>query len=173
MVDRMRLVLVLAALLAAGPARSAQGISVSVEELARSSDAVVRGRVTAARSAWSEDGLRILTTYDVRQDAVLRGRAPRVARVVVPGGVVGRTGQRVDAAPTLGTGEDVILFLRRAGDDAFVVNGLAQGKYSVAGPVARPDLSQFTFVGSSVRAGERRSETMPLEELERRVRSTR
>jgi hypothetical protein len=43
----------------------------------------------------------------------------------------------------------------------------------VVGSVARPDLSNLTFTRTSVRAGERRSEQMPLFELERRVRSTR
>ncbi len=169
----MRPLLVLAALLAAGPARSATAVSVSVEELARSSDAVVRGRVTAARAQRSEDGLRIFTTYDVQPQAVLRGRVPGVVRVVVPGGVVGRIAQVTDAAPILAPGEEVVVFLRRAGPDAFGVTGLAQGKFSVEGPVARPDLSRLTFVTTSAPAGERRSEEMPLAELERRVRSTR
>ncbi len=173
MADLMRHVLALAALLAAGPARPAQAIAVSVEQLARSSDAVVRGRVTGARSAWSEDKLRISTTYEIRAELVLRGKAPATIQVVVPGGVVGRIGQRNDAAPSLAVGEDVVVFLRRAGADAYHVAELAQGKFSVVGKVARPDLSRFTFVATSARAGERRSEEMPLVELERRVRSAR
>jgi len=173
MIDLMRRLIVLAALVAAGPARSAEAVSASVEELARESDAVVRGRVSSADSRWSDDGRRISTTYEVRRAAVLRGKAPAVVRVVVPGGVVGRIGQRLDAAPSLAPGEDVIVFLRRSGPEAFVVTGLAQGKFSISGATARPDLSRFTFVGSSARAGERRSEEMPLAELERRVRSTR
>ncbi len=169
----MRLLLALAAILAAGPARSAQAVSVSVEELARTSDAVVRGKVAGGQARWSDDHLRISTTWEVRSQAVLRGRAPGVVRVVVPGGVVGRIAQRNDAAPSLAPGEEVVLFLRRAGPDAFYVSELAQGKFSVRGAVAAPDLSRFSFVGSSARAGERRSEEMPLRELERRVRSAR
>lgn len=169
----MRLLLVVAALFAVTPALAAQAVAVSVEELARTSDAVVRGRVTTARAQKTADGRRIFTTYEVRPAAVLRGKAPKVARVVVPGGVVGTMGQRVDAAPNLGTGEDVVVFLKRAGNDEFTVTGMAQGKFSVVGRVARPDLSNLTFVKMSVGAGERRVEEMPLSELERRVRSTR
>jgi hypothetical protein len=165
----VRLVVAAAALLAAAPVRAAQAYAVSVEELARTSDAVVRGRVTAARAERSRDGLRIFTTFELRTGAVLRGKAPQIARVLVPGGAVGRVAQRVDAAPSLAVGEDVVLFLRRAGPDAFRVAGLAQGKFSVAGEVARPDLSRLTFVRVSVAAGDRRSEEMPLAELERRV----
>lgn len=169
----MRALVLAAALLSASPALGAQAVAVSVEELARASDAVVRGRVTTSRAQRTDDGLRVFTTYEVRTIAVLRGRAPAVTRVVVPGGVVGRFGQRVDAAPAIAPGEEVVLFLRHAGPAAFRVTGLAQGKFSVAGPVARPDLSNLTFTRTSVRAGERRSEQMPLSELERRVRSTR
>src|SRR5690242_11069224 len=111
----MRILVVLAALLSAVPARGAQAVAVSVEELARASDAVVRGRVTSFRAQRTDDGLRVFTTYEIRTSAVLRGRAPGVARVVVPGGIVGRFGQRVDAAPALASQEEVVLFLRRAG----------------------------------------------------------
>jgi hypothetical protein len=141
--------------------------------LARSSDAVIRGRVTGARAQQTEDGLRIYTTFQVRTLAVLRGRAAPLARVVVPGGVVGRLGQRVDGAPALAQGEEAVLFLRCAGPDAFGVTGLAQGKFSVVGRLARPDLSRLEFIRTAVSAGERRSEEMPLMELERRVRSIR
>jgi hypothetical protein len=169
----MRVFLATAALLAAAPALGAQAYAVSVEELARSSAAVLRGRVGNARTLRSEDGLRLFTSYAVRTSAVWRGQASSVARVVIPGGVDGRIGQRVDAAPALARGEDVILFLQRSGSDSFVVTGLAQGKFAVVAAAARPDLSQLSFVRTGVRAGERRAEEMPVAELERRVRSTR
>jgi hypothetical protein len=169
----MRLLFAAAALAAATPALAAQAVAVSVEQLARTSETVVRGRVVAGRSWASEDGRRIFTTYEVRTRTVLRGRAPSTARVVVPGGVVGRLGERVDAAPTLARGEELILFLRRDPTDGFAVAGLAQGKFSVQGAVARPDLSHLIFVRSAVGDGERRIEEMPLAELERRVRSVR
>jgi hypothetical protein len=171
----MRPSLALAAVLAVAPclARAAQAYTVSVEHLARSSDAVVRGQVEGSRSFRSEDRLRVYTEYLVRARTVLRGRAPALARVVVPGGIEGNLGQRVDGAPTLARGEELVVFLRREDRDTFSVTALAQGKFSVVGAVARPDLSKFTFVQSSIPPGERRSEEMPVAELERRVRSTR
>lgn len=170
----MRLCLIAALGLAiAARAWAAQAIAVSVEELARSSDAVVRGKVESARPFRSADGLRIFTAYEVRARAVLRGKAPAVARVVVPGGVEGKIGQVVDAAPTFAPGEELVVFLRRSPDGAFVVSELAQGKFAVSGGVARPDLSRLAFVGSQVRAGERRVEEMPVVELEQRVKGAR
>jgi hypothetical protein len=85
---------------------------------------------------------------------------------------VGRIGQRVEGAPEFSRGEDVVVFLRRGESDAYRVTGLAQGKFTVRGPTARPDLSGVAFVRSEVRAGQRGSEEMPLAELERRVRGT-
>jgi hypothetical protein len=169
----VRFTLVAALLLAAAPAFAAQAYAVSVEELARSSDAVVRGKVAGVRSWRTEDGRRVFTTYDVRTTAVLRGRAPSVARVTVAGGVAGGLDQRVDAAPALAPGEELVVFLRAEPGHGFTVTGLAQGKFSVAGKVARPDLSQLSFVRTTVPAGERRAEEMPLVELVHRVRSTR
>jgi len=134
---------------------------------------VIRGQVEGSRSFRSEDRLRVYTEYLVRARTVLRGRAPALARVVVPGGIEGNLGQRVDGAPSLARGEELVVFLRREDRDTFSVTALAQGKFSVVGAVARPDLSRFTFVQSSIPPGERRSEEMPVAELERRVRSTR
>jgi hypothetical protein len=155
------------------PAVAAQALAVSVEELARQSDAVVRGRVVDVRAKLTPDGARIYTVVELRRAAVLRGRAPATARAMVPGGVVGRLGQRVEGAPSFTRGEEVVVFLERAGPDAFRVTGLAQGKFTVVGRAARPDLSHLQFVQTSIAAGERRVEEMPLAELERRVRSTR
>lgn len=169
----MRKLLAVALLVAATKAVAAQAVAVSVEELARTSDAVVRGKVAGAKAKWSDDHRRISTTFELTRVAVLRGRAPARPRVVVPGGEIGRVGQRVDAAPSLKVGEEVVLFLQRDRRGSFRVNGLAQGKFSVSGGLARPDLSNLVFEQSSVSAGERRVAEMPLAELERRVRSVR
>src|SRR5690349_12200304 len=154
----MRILLAVALLVAARPALAAQAVAVSIEELARTSDAVVRGKVVDATARWNDERLRIFTIVELERTAVLRGRAPFRVRVAVPGGVVGRVGQRVDGAPVFARGEEVVLFLRRSAGDAFGVNGLAQGKFTVTGAVVRPDLSHLTFLQTSVPAGERRAE---------------
>jgi hypothetical protein len=154
------------------PVRSAAAVAVrtSVEELARSSAAVVRGKVERKRSYWA--GPRIHTEVEVRSSEVWRGDAPPVVKVTVPGGVVGDIGQRVDAAPSFRAGEEVVVFLSStAGRHA--VNGLMQGKFSVDGAVARPALGDATLLPRSLRAGERAVEEMSLAELERRVKEAR
>lgn len=166
----MRRLLLLAALAACVPALAAQAVSTSVEALARGADLVVRARVARTSARWSAG--RIFTFVELARAAALRGRLPAGTLTVhVPGGAVGRVGQRVDGAPRLAAGDEVILFLARAEGGSHRVVGLAQGAFLVEGGTARPDLSQLELLASSVRQGERRAEAMPLAELERRVRS--
>jgi hypothetical protein len=143
----------------------------SVEALARSSDLVVRGLVERSTARWSDDGRRIFTFVEVRPTSSWKGRAPASVTVLVPGGVVGRIGQRVDGSPALEDGEEVVLFLRQGEAATWRVQGLAQGKFRVEGLAARPDLSSTVVLpGPPPGPGERRAEAMELEELERRVR---
>lgn len=170
----MRTYLVVAAALAVAPAaRAAQAVPVSVEDLALHSDLVVEGEVVDVRSAWSADGLRILTTAEIHPSAAWVGEARGRVKVVVPGGVVGDVGQRVDGAPSFAKGEAVVVFLRAAEAGAYRVTGLAQGKFRVEGAQARPDLSRVQLLAAPLRAGHRASGPMPVDELRRRVGSAR
>jgi len=167
-----RVLLLGLALLAAPPAAATTAFPASVEELARGSDAVVRG-VVVGRITRPADGGRLLYTFvEVRAAAVWRGEAPATVTVRVPGGTQGRMGQRVAGAPVLRPGEEVVLFLRRAGR-VHQVTGLALGKFAVAGARARPDLRGLHLLDRTLPAGERAAEEMPLAELEARVRGAR
>jgi len=167
----MRNLILLAALLGAAPALGAEAVALSVEGLARSSDAVVRGQVRKTTPTLSADGRRIFTLVDVEVASTWRGQAAATVRVIVPGGIMGAIGQRVDGAPSFAEGEEVVVFLNRAEAGGHRVAGLAQGKFSVAGTSAAPDLTHTRFVDRQVKAGERAAEPMPVAELERRVRS--
>jgi hypothetical protein len=164
--------LVLVAL--AAPALAALAIPASVEGLARSSDAVVRGTVVSARARWTADRLRIVTTAELQVVQAWRGAPPARLEVQVPGGVVGDLGQRVDGLATFAPGEEVVAFLVRPGGvGPWRVAGGAQGKFTVTEGRARPDLARTVFVEAPLAPGERRAEEMPLPELERRVRAAR
>jgi len=171
---RTRPLAALLLLLLAGPAHAALALSTSVEDLARDADAVVRGKVVRTTARWSSDGRRILTYAEVETSSVWRGSAPARVTVVTRGGVVGDIGQRVDGLATFSEGEEVVLFLGKAGDSAFRVRGGSQGKFTVSGDRAGPDLSGVGLApGKALVAGERRAEAMPVAELERRVRGAR
>lgn len=155
----------------AAPAAAATFVAPSVEEMARSSDAVVRGRVLDTASRAAADG-RIVTEVEVLVDGAWKGAPAATVRFVVPGGRVGRLAMRVDAAPTFAVGEDVVVFLSRAGQ-GWRVNGRALGKYRVEGAEARPSLQGARVLDRPLAAGERQVGAMPLAELERRVRAAR
>jgi hypothetical protein len=167
----MRKSLLIAAVLVATPALGAEASAISVEALARTSDAVVRGQVRKITPTLSEDGKRVFTLVDVDVSSTWRGLKLASVQVIVPGGVVSGLGQRVEGAPDFAGGEEVVVFLHRAEAGGYRVAGLAQGKFSVAGMNATPDVSQLHFLAQAVPAGERRAEGMTIGELEQRVRS--
>ncbi len=163
----------LGGVLLAGVAAAAVGRPATVEQLAREADAVVRGRVAGMASGWAADGRHVVTRVTLRVSKVLRGAAGGEVVLEVAGGVAGGFGQRVDAAPVFEPGEEAVVFLRRVAGGRWLVHGMAQGKFRVAGGEATPDLADWAFVPEALPAGERRAEAMPIEELERRVRAAR
>jgi len=167
-----RVALALAVVLFAKPAVASTAVAASVEELARSSDAVVRGLVVGQQSRRTRDGLRIHTYVDVEVQDTWRGRAPPRLTVRVPGGVVDGIGQRVHGVAAFADGAEVVLFLKVSGS-IYLVSGLAQGKFEVDGAIARHDRRGLALVKGTIPQGERLAEEMALSELERRVRGTR
>jgi hypothetical protein len=161
----------LAAALSVAPARAAVAAPVTVEQLARASEAVVRGRVASVTARWV--GKRIYSFVELEVAETWRGSAPARLTVLTPGGVVGKLGQRTDGAAVFASGEEVVAFLGRAEGGHHGVTGLAQGKFAVHAGSARPDLSHTRFVAATVPEGERRAEEMPVDELRRRVRAAR
>jgi hypothetical protein len=169
-VPRPTTALLLASLLAGVP-RSAPAstfLETSVEETARTSQAVVRGVVERTRSRWA--GSRIVTEVTVRVTGAWKGQAGDRLILLVPGGTVGDLAQTVDAAPTFEDGEEVVVFAGRRGR-TWRVNGLALGKYRVEGGVATPGTGGARFERRALAAGERAVGRMSVAELESRVRS--
>jgi len=156
---------------AAAPAAAATFVLPSVEELARSSDAVVRGRVVDVASRAAAGG-RIVTEVEVLVASAWRGTPDATVRFVVPGGRAGGIALKVDSAPRFAPGEEVVLFLSRSGA-TWRVNGQALGKFRVEGSGARPAVEDARVLPGALAAGERRLGAMPVEELERRVRAAR
>ncbi len=161
------------ALLVPASSRGALARPVSVEALARDADAVVRAHVERREARWAADGRHIETFVTLRVSSTWRGQASQSLAVRVPGGEVGEFGQRVDASPQFEDGEEVVVFLKRGPGAEWRVHGLGLGKYRIAGGEAHPSLESFTFVAGGVARGERHVGRMPLNELERRVRSIR
>jgi hypothetical protein len=162
---------VLVSLLTAAPAAATTFVASSVEEMARSSEAVVHGRVIATAARATADG-GIVTDVDVAVASAWKGAPEQTVRLVVPGGTLGQIALRVEGAPTFAPGEEVVVFAAREGR-AWRVNGYALGKYRVVGGEARPSVGSARVLPRALTAGERAVGPMSLAELERRVRSAR
>jgi len=172
-VPRPLAALLLASLLAAVPrsTHAATFLETSVEETARTSQAVVRGVVERTRSRWA--GTKIMTEVEIRVTSAWKGQPGERLIVLVPGGTVGDLAQTVDAAPTFAEGEEVVVFAGRRGKRTWRVNGLALGKYRIEGDVATPGTGDARFERRALAAGERAVGRMSVVELEERVRSAR
>jgi hypothetical protein len=165
-------ILVLLSLTAAAPALAALFRAASVEEASRTSDAVVRGTVLRKDSRYAPGGERIVTDVQISVASAWKGAPGKTVTVTVPGGQVGAVGQYLDAAPTFDVGEEVVVFLaRRPG--AWLVNGLAMGKWTVAGASATPAVHAEDQRPQALRATEAPIAPMAIAELERRVREAR
>ncbi len=158
--------------LAAAPAAAATFVTTSIEEAARSSEAVVRGRVLSTAARVTDDGRRVVTEVELAVESAWKGAPGTTVRLVVPGGTTPTLAMWVDAAPTFEPGEEVVVFLGRQGS-AWRVMGHALGKYRVKGAEALPAVSHDEVLPRALPPGERAAGAMPVAELERRVRSAR
>jgi len=113
-------------------------VAMDVPALTRAADLVVRGTVVRVEPRWTSDKRRIITDSEILVSEVLKGNVTGKTIVAMqPGGVVGDIGQLVHGAATFALGEEVVVFLERRGDRAFVV-GMAQGRFVVDRAGATP-----------------------------------
>ena len=121
-----------------GPAR--------VADLTASAEAVLHGRVVARESRWGAGGQSsglIFTRVTLQPIDWWKGGgtlAPVVVRV--PGGSVGDLTQTVDGMAEFAPQEEVVVFLRKLGEEpgasVYAVERLALGKFSVGRPAGSP-----------------------------------
>lgn len=112
-------------------ARGAVILPVDVETLARRADTIVRGTALDSVSSLSDDGRLIHTVTRVRVVFPIKGAPPAIIQIRTPGGTVGNITQTVSGMAEVRPGEEVILFLRKAGEQRFAVEGHALGKFEV------------------------------------------
>jgi hypothetical protein len=116
--------------LASSPAFATVAVDRTFEVMTRESALVVRAQVGPGQARWAPDGSLIWTYAEVRVLESLKGRGPATVLVRQPGGRVGEVEQRVSGVAPLTEGEEVVLFLEAARDEAgvFTVSGFAAGK---------------------------------------------
>lgn len=136
------------------PAAATVVVAHTFEQMVAEASLVVKARVNQVQSSFNRAHTSIDTWVEVEVEESIKGTLTRGAPLLVrtPGGVVGEAGVHVAGAPAFRPGEQVVLFLERAGDDAstLVVQGLAAGKVTLEvdgdGTLrAMRDLSGLTF----------------------------
>lgn len=103
----------------------------SLEQMVAGSDAIVIGIVTAKNSY--ADGNRIYTSVTVEVKEYLKsygGETPASIELKLLGGTVGTKTMTVDMSPRLDVGDEVALFLKRAGDK-YVCYAFYYGVYNI------------------------------------------
>ncbi len=106
-------------------------IPMPVEDLTRSSLAVVIARVRATRGVVTANG-QVSTLVDLDVEELLHGTLPASAVTLAePGGQVGVIEERIDGMPLYIVGERVVAFLGVWPDGSLRTNHLALGKFSI------------------------------------------
>jgi hypothetical protein len=128
----MRRLLVVVALLSLCHATLAATVLLPIEfkQLVAISATIVRGRIIDVRAGWADGRRAIETRLTIEADEYLKGQLGGTLTVRVPGGQIGRYRTIVIGAPEFRDGDEVVLFLRRDGDQLSIV-GLSQGAYRV------------------------------------------
>lgn len=166
----------LVVMLCAGSAEATTMFPLSIEELARSSHAVVHARVRRIHTRWTADRARIETETELEVKYVWKGTPGKIILVTQPGGEVGPIGQRVAGTASFEPDEEVVLFLEERGL-RFTVTGFMQGKFHVDRQGSALNASQDTgdVAFLNLNTGQqiaRRPLALPLEILRRRVMGT-
>lgn len=128
--------------------------SFSMTDLARSSDAIVRGHVVAIETVLDGPSGHVYTHTQiaVTHDLTTRRPSKRTFTLRQLGGVAGTVETRLVGNAQLVLGEEVVLFTRRDAHFHYLV-GLSQGKYSVVRSAKGPATLRRTLNGAVPVAG--------------------
>ena len=146
----------------------------SLDQLARGSDAVARVRCARAESRWENGLIWTVMAFDVVES--MKGALPLEIAVRLPGGRVGHLTATVDGTPKFNPGAEAVVFLKRSPGGGFTVAGWVQGTFRISrdprtgGEIVTQDSAAFAAFDAATRAfraeGIRR---MPIEEFRARI----
>lgn len=140
------LFVIVASLLWAGALAATTVKQLSLGELTQTSDVIVLGEVTDQRTDVVEG--RVFTTTTLTPQEIWKGSASQ-QRVVMRhlGGRTDDLETRVAGMPSFQMGEKVLVFLVKPKNyKFFIVNGLAQGKLTVDGGTATPNVGDLRLM---------------------------
>jgi hypothetical protein len=149
-----------------------------VSSLTASAEAVLHARVVAQESGWGAGGRAsglIFTRITLQPVEWWKGGpSQRPVVVRVPGGTVGELTQTVEGVAAFAPREEVVVFLRKLGDEpggaVYGVTSFALGKFSVAGPPGGARAVRDRSRVACVDCAAAEQDDLPLRELRDRVR---
>lgn len=134
------------------PALATVVMALTMEELTQRTPLIVHGVVQRSVVNWTPDHHGIWTWTEVSVRETLKGASTkRTVLVKQPGGTIDGLTQGVSGAAQFEPGEEVVLFLEPAVDEAgaYVLMGLATGKVKLESPlgtkIATRNLSGISF----------------------------
>lgn len=102
-----------------------------LEDMARKSTEIVKGRVLTSRTV--EHGAIIFTEYTVSVAERWKGAAAAQVRVAVPGGTLGAIRQSFSGTPAIEPGAEYVFFLWTGRSGLTQIIGLSQGLFDLSG----------------------------------------
>ncbi|RJO64592.1 MAG: hypothetical protein C4523_17940 [Myxococcales bacterium] len=102
----------------------------SVDDLARAAESVVRGEVTDVRTDKDQQSGRIYTYNAIQVREWIKGKTPETIVLRQIGGAYDGLEMRIPGTPRLAKGDDVVLFLKSDGQYHFL-RGMGQGLFAV------------------------------------------
>jgi hypothetical protein len=159
------------------PSRATTIIPADLGELSRDARAIVRGRIAALDTQWTEDRGTIETIVTLEVEQYLKGALGPTLRFRVPGGDLGRFRSIVVGAPEFVVDEHVVVFLGARGPSVPYVLGLSQGVFRVVRAVnntgwlvTSPALLPAAGGAVPIVRGDPTRRALPLGDFEQRVR---
>ncbi len=122
--------LLLFILLTVAPVVSALILKMSVEDMTKEADVIVIGDIKEVESRWNFWRTEVHTYSTVSVEKYIKGTGPGTLTIITEGGTGGDLSVWVEDTPVFTKNENVLVFLKKAGDE-FSVASWAQGKYIV------------------------------------------
>lgn len=141
--------ILLVTLLFAGPVFATTAVSLSVQDLVRRSDMVIKGQITDSNAFYNHKFGMIYTRLTIHIEKDFMGKkGTKTIVVTMPGGTVNGRVQVVFGVPVLKIGEHAIMFLRRMGK-RITITGLGQGTFIINPALNRVSrrLNRVTLIG--------------------------
>ena len=126
---RAGLMLLLAVLGASARCEATTLQRMSLDQLARAADTVVRARCVGSTARWENGAIWTFSEFEVVKR--FRGEAPARFQIRLPGGRIGGIATHVEDVPQFRAGDEAVLFLEPRPDGNYGVTAWVEGTFRI------------------------------------------